>query len=897
MKIIKPDNLGLLYRALQMSSGKLLSLGLMGMFSLDRSSLADLLSEQVLWKNSEAAIGSDGILDAGWPKPAGEFLVYGACHAPNATPVPQINVTAGIGGIRKTLAVFGDRHFSALRGISAAQPFRRMEIGPKQSFGGEGFADNPKGCGFAAIKDAAGAPLHPLPNVESPAALIVSSSDRPQPAGFWAVPPEAPQRTKLLGSFDAQWLKKTWPHMPVDTQPAYFHSAPPDQRLAAYFKGDEAIEIMHMHPQHATINARLPRLRARCFVNRKIAGGEIFSEIDTRAETVWLFPELECGIVLYRALAEIADSDADDVLHVMAEWESMDNAPLSFEHYHEIFKRQLPGAGKAVETDTALPAEILVAATPAPQAAAMQAPSIPPAAAAAPATVNPELTAVVDQMERDAQALMKKYGLTEKDVERLTKPAAQPAMPDLNLEQMVAKVEADSQALLKQHGLTAADVEKYVRPAVPKAAEPADLAGAFRQLDSTSTEMMQKSGVTPASLKQVVGGQPGTENLLAALNLPAVDVESLIASLAALNPPAAKPAAPIALAAPPIPEPELKIPEPPPPAPQMTRELVIERHAAKLGFKEMDLSGLDLSGLDLAGADFTKALLEKTGFAKSRLNGADFSGALLREADFGAADLSAAKLIGASADTANLRDAVLAKSDLSGADFTNADFGNADLHQAHLIGGVFNGAKMAKLRAAACDATGARFEEADLTQADFSGAQLAAAKFNQALLGQGNLSKAKCRDAEFYGVQAVAAIFSDADLQASRADASSQFGTAIFSRARLVRAAWEGVMIGGAQFGDAILDDADFSKAQARAALFTRASAKGAKFDKADLSAADMTGINLFKGSLRQATLHTTLLRKANLYGVDFLDTAPTIASLEGSNIDRTVLQFRPAVV
>jgi uncharacterized protein YjbI with pentapeptide repeats len=893
MKIIKPDNLGLLYRALQMSSGKLLSLGLMGMFHLDRSGLADLLSEQVLWKNSEAAIGSDGILDAGWPKPAGEFLVYGACHAPNATPVPQINVTAGIGGIRKTLAVFGDRHFSALRGISAAQPFRRMEIGPQQSFGGEGFADNPKGCGFAAIKDAAGAPLHPLPNVESPASLIVSNSDRPQPAGFWAIPPEAPQRTRLLGSFDAQWLKKTWPHMPIDTQQAYFHSAPPDQRLPAYFKGDEAIEIMHMHPQRATINARLPRLRARCFINRKIAGGEIFSEIDTRAETVWLFPELECGIVLYRALAEIADSDADDVLHVMAEWESMDNAPLTFEHYHEVFKRQLPSAGKAAESDAALPAEIAVAATPAPQAVAMQA----PAPAAASAAVNPELPAAVDQMERDAQALMKKYGLTEKDVERLTKPAAQPAMPDLSLEQIVAKVEADSQALLKQHGLTAADVEKYGRPVVSKTAEPADLAAAFRQLDTASIEMMQKSGMAPASLKQVVAGQPGTENLLATLNQPAVDVESLIASLAVLNPPVAKPAAPIALAAPTAPEPALKIPEPPPPAPQMTRKLVIERHAAKLGFEEMDLSGLDLSGLDLAGADFTKALLEKTDFSKSRLTGADFSGALLREADFSAADLSAAKLIGVSADTANLLDAVLAKSDLSGADFTNADFGNADLHQARLIGSVFNGAKMAKLRAAGCDATGARFEEADLTQADFSGAQLAAAKFNQALLGQGNLSKTKCRDAEFYGVQAVAAVFSDADLQASRADASSQFGTAIFSRARLVRAAWEGVMIGGAQFGGAILDDADFSKAQAKAALFTKVSAKGAKFDKADLSGADMSGINLFKGSLRQATLHTTLLRNANLYGVDFLDTTPTIASLEGSNIDRTVLQFRPAVV
>jgi uncharacterized protein YjbI with pentapeptide repeats len=58
-----------------------------------------------------------------------------------------------------------------------------------------------------------------------------------------------------------------------------------------------------------------------------------------------------------------------------------------------------------------------------------------------------------------------------------------------------------------------------------------------------------------------------------------------------------------------------------------------------------------------------------------------------------------------------------------------------------------------------------------------------------------------------------------------------------------------------------------------------------------------MSGINLFKGSLRQCVIHTTLLRGANLYGVDFDGTAPTIACIEGANIDCTILRFRPAVV
>ena len=64
-----------------------------------------------------------------------------------------------------------------------------------------------------------------------------------------------------------------------------------------------------------------------------------------------------------------------------------------------------------------------------------------------------------------------------------------------------------------------------------------------------------------------------------------------------------------------------------------------------------------------------------------------------------------------------------------------------------------------------------------------------------------------------------------------------------------------------------------------------------------DLSGADLDAVNLFGGSLRKSNLKGTLLRHANLYGVDFDGAQPTIASLEGSNIDRTILQFRPPVI
>lgn len=373
MKIIKPDNLALFYRTLQQGDDKLLSLGMMAMFRLDcaASAPAQLLSEQQLWTISTAAIGGDAVLDAGWPKPAGEFLAYGACHAPTADIVLQKTVRIRVGSIKKTLTAFGEQHH------------------------------------------------------------------------FEALPATSPQRTSLLGSFNRQWLKKTWPHFPLDTSAAYFHSAPPDQRMAGFFKGDEVIEIANMHPQYPLLRSALPQLRARCFVNRLEGAVEVFSEIETCAETVWLFPEQACGIVLYRGVAGISDSEADDVLHVMAQWERMDEAPQSFDYYRDYFARQLSGAD-----EVAVPASVATAAV----------------IAASPG-IDAELTKMVDQMERDTQAMLQAHGLDAADAEKyMSPPTEPPPMSADEMEQILTKMESDIEAMMRQHRVSAADVEKLIAP-------------------------------------------------------------------------------------------------------------------------------------------------------------------------------------------------------------------------------------------------------------------------------------------------------------------------------------------------------------------------------------------------------------------------------------------------
>ena len=902
MKIFKPDNLGLLHRSFALAGKNRLSAGLMAFFQLDANTkLTTLLPEANMWVAAAESMGSDTILDEGFPKPSGEFLVFGAAHAPAHSQVTEVVVSAQVGSLKKSLFVRGDRHFNALGLVSAAKSFECMPITPATAFGGDGSADNPLGKGLNKVLDAAGVKHLPLPNVEAASGLILAAGDVAKPAGFWAYAPDAPERSRHLGKFDQPWLKNTWPHLPDSTDLAYFQTAPTDQRLSGFFRGDEAIALGNMHPSRLGITANLPRLRGRCFVNRRVQGGEEFTEIQTQAETVWLFPELECGIVLYRAVANTSDEDADDVLHLMAEWESMDEQPQSFNHYHDQFRSLLPQKPVPATSATAVaPASgIAVSAVALPAVALPAVPATAAAAAMSPEAVaieaekflaqSPELQEVhrlAGELDKHSQALMKEHGITAADLAPFLKqePELHPGTIE-EVERLAADLNKHSRELMQKHNISDEDLQPYLpKPQVEPVDVVGDLEKALVDLNAQTRSVMQKTGITQADVDAYMLKTPELAHLV---GVPMPDIKSAMASLAAVVPVIALPKVALpAIKASPDPVPE-------PPASKLSREEVIARHALRQGFASLDLSGLDLSALDLSGADFSSALLEKTSFKDSLLAGSVFKNALLAGGDFSGADMRRALLTGASAGGAQFTKTRLNDVNASKGDFTGADFSQAQIANANISHALFDGSKMAGLIAANCNAEQASFADCDLTGSDMAHARLTAAVFNNSKLGKASFTSAACDNAEFYGADATQADFSNANLKASRADATSQFAGAQLMQTDLGRANWDGVMMAGARFDGAVLDDADFTRVKAADASFAGASAKGSKFDKSDLSRANFTGVNLFKGSLRKANTEATRLQKANLYGVDFYDTAPTIASLEGSNIDQTLLLIR----
>lgn len=146
-----------------------------------------------------------------------EFVVLGAAHAPEGTPIRQRTVAFAVDGERRELVVTGDRWWEgegAAAVISTPEPFEVLSIGWERAYGGsleveidDGSsvpvidARNPTGRGFdpspliAGLAETLRCPApyprwprrRPLPNVEDAARLVTRWSDAPDPAGWGAV--------------------------------------------------------------------------------------------------------------------------------------------------------------------------------------------------------------------------------------------------------------------------------------------------------------------------------------------------------------------------------------------------------------------------------------------------------------------------------------------------------------------------------------------------------------------------------------------------------------------------------------------------------------------------------------------------------------------------------------
>lgn len=854
MKTIKPQKLSLQFKVHEEAGRCYFFPAIIVLFPFDNP--AAILSEVALWKLVAEKLGKDTILDMGMPKPRGEVVVSGACYPPHGKSYQACPVTIRIAGIAKTLNVFGDRYWRHSGLISPPKPFTTIPLTYQNAFGGGGYELNPVGKGYAPYIAENGKSVHPLPNVEDPKALIGSPGDKPMPAGFAPLDLTWPQRFSKAGTYNKEWLETRFPGYAADTDWTMFNTAPEDQWLTGFFKGDEPFALEYMHPDHPLLSGRLPGINTRCFIRRSNESAGL-EEIAMRLETVHLFPDAAQGLLIFRGGAEIKTDDADDISLAVIAAEKI-GEPKSLEHYCDTVARRLDkemGAVYSLRDSDLLP--------------------LLPETADEPEEISERERhfATEDLLRKNMRVRAeKKLAETREQIAKLGfnpddhVPASLPADPPppsiekldvaiLELQEIADKAKGD--AVLQQ-----ADIERQARELCSKQGIDYDklLEDARKQQGGrpkfSADQQMEQMKTLQAQIKAAGAANPDLDRMIAD---PAFEKKLRMAEEQTLDA-------------------YRKYAQHFPPAPVLNSEealllraTVSSRYIAGESFVGADLTGADLSGLSLAKADFHDAILEGVNFEGADLSGADFSNAVLAGANLTGASCAGGIFCGTNLGRAILKDAdfsggldmrgaVLAKSDLSGAKFNGADlsggdlseciFNNTDLTDVIAPELIFISSDLKGLCCAGADFGKGIFIETDVSGVDFTGAKLVSAVFVTAK-GDG-------------------ACFQKADLENLRVVVNSSFAGSDFTGAKLDCANLRGTNLEKASFAGASLNDADLSQCNITGGDFYRASARRTRFEKTELAGANLVSINLIQGSLRKARFHGASFKGANLYEVDF---------------------------
>ncbi|HEX7878383.1 MAG TPA: DUF2169 domain-containing protein, partial [Candidatus Eisenbacteria bacterium] len=233
-------------------------------------------------------------------KPGTDLLLAGHAHAPGGRPVPFTQVSFGVANFRKPAVVIGDRRLKSAMGGSSAgepEPFTSMPLDWSRTWGGSDVPENPVGRGRHELTRPDGSKVRLAANIESVDQATSASGVFGRRMGFGPIDPNWAERMSRVGTYDGKWLAERWPWYPDDFDWRFFSAAPPDQYLhQIYLKGDEALEFVHLHPEHAVLASRLPGLYARCFIRVRKGVDLEFREVPMRIDT--LFADLDASQVI-----------------------------------------------------------------------------------------------------------------------------------------------------------------------------------------------------------------------------------------------------------------------------------------------------------------------------------------------------------------------------------------------------------------------------------------------------------------------------------------------------------------------------------------------------------------------------------------------------------------------
>ncbi|MHB8138397.1 MAG: DUF2169 family type VI secretion system accessory protein [Smithellaceae bacterium] len=223
-----------------------------------------------------------------------------------------VDVTFGVGPVRKQARVFGDRRWKKgmFGGVSIIKirPIEEIPLIWENAFGGidaswqdsskhEVCRENPVGKGFIAAKSNIDIDGQLLPNIEDTADLIQKPKQHPKPAGFGMIAPYWQPRASFAGTYDERWSKYISPLLPEDFDTRFNSSAAPGLVTPVHLKGTERVLVDGASTQGMLL-FDLPGMTPRVIVRRW--GYE--ANLPMRLDTVVVEPDEERVMLTWRGV-------------------------------------------------------------------------------------------------------------------------------------------------------------------------------------------------------------------------------------------------------------------------------------------------------------------------------------------------------------------------------------------------------------------------------------------------------------------------------------------------------------------------------------------------------------------------------------------------------------------
>ncbi|MFO0552597.1 MAG: DUF2169 domain-containing protein [Polyangiaceae bacterium] len=731
-------------------------------------------------------------------KPAADVMMRGTCYPP----LGAAECVAGfgvVGRFHKELDVSGPRVWvDRVAGGKHTDPlgFKRMPLDWAHAYGGPDFPENPVGVGHEGRE---------LPSVERRGAR----AGAPQPVSFAPLSPSWPARRAKVGKeYGEAYERERAPWYPVDYDWHAQNAAPPDQQVAGFLRGDEALRFVNVHPRSADFTVALPGVRPRAFAMlEQPSGTRVVVEVSLVLDTVFADVDAELAFVTWRGRTKITEDDLADVKFLLFADEPLESAPRPVEHYRRLLE-DFAADPYALEENPATELQALEEK--------LDSGELERELAALPDGADPITSIFGKLLARTPDATATLAGVADLYQRTAAKdPAAKAA--------------------------TNASILVALRAAFDGPSGPRMVIGANGSVEGTG--FLRRTMRETAKTEREAGRPPGELTGALRAELEKAEIPGISADDAAV---------PEAL-------------EPPAPEPGADFSgFDLEGRS----FAGMDLTGCKFESAMLRGVDFCGATLAGASFRGATLVRVDLSRADCRGADLTQAHLSKCDLSRARLDGANLDQATLSRCELAGASLVEAHAAMLQVMSSKLTDALASRAKLDKCVFSECDARSAVFEHASLPRTLFRETDLTGARFGRSDVSNVGFISCNLRGSSFYAAKGDTVSFQQsvldeadlrhADLPSAQLSGVPARGADLFAanlprsrfyKTSLREARLEGANLLQADVRKAVLTDASFREASCFQAAFIEAHGNDADFRGADLVQANFSRSRLVKKS------------------------------------------------